>query len=170
LLLKQGKISREHRKDAIAILGSHTEQEACFIEYEMYDDLVNFYMERQRHKDLFSLLVKMCLFEKALNVWLKQQSSGSANEIPEDEILNVLDYVWAGRMMSASPKDAAAKFFEEPGYILLPNVARKVQQWGDAYRIYTQSSTTLEYAGLKSSKIKDFLSLQVSRGSCPSAP
>lgn len=136
----------------------------------MYDDLVNFYVEQQRHKDLFSLLVKMCLFKEALNVWSKHKSLKSAAGVPEDEILNVVDYVWAGRMMSTSPKDVAAKLFEEPGCILLPNVARKVQQWEDAHRIHTQSSTTQEYAGLKGSEMKAFLSLQVSRGSCPSPP
>lgn len=128
MLLKQGKISHEHRKDAIAVLGSHAEQETCFIEYEVYDDLVNFYVEQQRYRDLFSLLVKMCLFEKALNIWLKQWLSESAAGIPKDEILNVLDYVWAGRMMSASPEDVAVKLFKESGYIVLPNIARKVYQ------------------------------------------
>ena len=107
LLLKQGKISHEHRKYTIAILVSFAEQEACFIEYEMCDDLANFYMEELRHKDLFSLLIKMCLFERALNVWLQQQSSEFAVEIPEEEILNVLDYDWVGRIITASPRDGA---------------------------------------------------------------
>lgn len=136
----------------------------------MYDDLVNFYVEQQRHKDLFSLLVKLCLFEEALNVWSKHQSLKSAAGVPEGEILNVLDYVWAGRMMSTSPKDVAAKLFEEPGCILLPNVARKFQEWEDVHRIHSQGSTTQAYAGLEDSEMKAFLSLQVSRGRCPSSP
>lgn len=64
--------------------------------------------------------------------------------------------------MSASPEDVAVKLFEESGCIVLPNIARKVHQWGNAYRIYTQSSTTHQYADLKSSETKTFLSLRVS--------
>jgi len=169
LLLKQGKISHQYRKDAITILGSHAEQEACFIEYEMDDDLVDFYVEQQRHKDLFSLYVKMCRFEEALNLCSKQQSLESAIGVPEDEILNVLDYVWAGRMMKAPPKDVATKSFEGSGCILPSDVAREAQQWEDAYRMH-KSSTSLGYAGLGNSKMKAFLSLQVSCGSCPSPP
>lgn len=166
MLLKQGKISHEHREDAIAILGSSAEQEACFIEYEMYDDLIKIYQEQRRYEDLFPLLVKLRLFEEALNLWLNQQSSGSAAGVPESDVLNLVDYVWAGRIMGASQKGKAAKSFQNRVCIVLPKIARKFQQWEDAYRIYTLGSSSQKYTSLEDSEIKAFLVLQVSCGNC----
>lgn len=124
----------------------------------MHEDLVDFYVEEQRHEDLFSILVKMCLFEEALNVWLEMQSLGSAKGIPEDKILSVVDYVWAGRMMSTSLK---AGTFVEPRHVQLPSVARNIQQWEDAYQVHTQGLSSLGYANMESSQVKAFLGIKV---------
>ena len=130
----------------------------------MYDELTKFYEEQRRYKDLFPLLVKLCHFDEAFNLWLNQQSSGSATGVPEDAILNLLDYVWAGRIMSAPLKDKAANPLQTAECIVLPKIARKFQQWEEAYRIHILGLSSQQYANLEDSEIKAFLGLQVSCG------
>lgn len=162
MLLKQEKISYEHRKHAVDVLGSSAEQESYFIEYEMYDDLANFYVKQQRHGDHFYLLVKLYRLEEALYVWFEQQLSECAARIPEDEILNVLDYVCAGKRIIGSTEPVPVKLFQESDNILLPNIARRVQQWIAISRINTQGSTILQNVELRSLELKTFFSVQVS--------
>lgn len=162
MLLKQGKISYEYRKHALNALGSFAEQESYFIEYEMYEDLINFYLKHHRHEDRFVLLVKLYRLEDALHLWFEQHSTGSVAGIPEDDVLNILDYVCAGMIISASSERLMAEVFKESDSILLPNIARKVQQWMAASRYIMQNSTALDDTAMESMDLRAFLSVQVS--------
>lgn len=162
MLLKQGKISYEHRKQALNALGSFAEQESYFIEYEMYEDLINFYSKQHRHEDRFLLLVKLYRLEDALYVWLEQQPTGSVAGIPEDKVLSILDYVCAGMIISASSERLMAEMFKESDGILLPNIARKAQQWIAASRYIIRKSTAFDNIATESIDLRAFLSVQVS--------
>lgn len=162
VLLKQEKISYEHRKHAVNVLGSSAEQESYFIEYEMHDDLAKFYVKHQRYGDYFDLLVKLCRLEEALSVWFEQQLSDYAAGILEDKILNVLDYVCAGKKMSGSLESWVVRLLEELDKIKMPNIACRVRQWVDICRINTQGLTVLQEAESKSLELGTFFNVQVS--------
>ena len=108
LLLKQNKISPDFRSLAIKLLGSTDEQEACFIEYGMNEELAKLYAEQQRYQDLYQLFSKLGELEKALIIattkGLQQSDCGPS----ETEISRILDYVWAGRVLSDSQESQAA--------------------------------------------------------------
>lgn len=128
----------------------------------MYDDLAKFYGNQQRYKDHFYLLVKLYRLEEALDIWYEQQLSGHAAGLPEDKILDVLDYVCAGKMMSASSGSELVRVCEEPDKIIMPNISCRVKQWIDVSRIKTHGSAVLQGANSKSSELRTFVNLQVS--------
>ena len=162
VLLKQDKISYEYRKHAVNVLGSPAEQESYFIEYEMYDDLADFYVKQQRHEDHFYLLVQRCHLEEALNVWFEQQLSDRATNISEDTILNVVDYVCAGKRMTDSLEIRWPKLFKESNNILAPKIACRVQEWMEISRMNLQGSNVLQDLNLKSLGLRAFVSIKVS--------
>lgn len=162
VLLKQGKISDEYRKDAVNILGSPAEQESYFIEYEMYDDLAEFYVTQQKHEDHFFLLVKLCRLEEALHVWFAQQLSDCPARIPEKKILTLLDYVCAGMRTQGSSENKVANIFKNSDKIFVPQIASRVQQWMHIAQIDVQGSTVLQGLELKSLDLRALLSVQVS--------
>ena len=162
VLLKQGKVSSENRKDAINMLGSSAEQESYFIEYEMYNDLAEFYEKQQRHEDHFNLLIKFRRLEEALNVWVKQQLSDCPIVIKENKILNVLDYVYAGKRTSGLSESDATTIFQKPHNINLPKIEERLEQWATISRISIQDFTSLHDEKLKSSDLRAFVSVQVS--------
>ena len=162
VLLKQEKISIEYRKHAFNLLGSSAAQESYFIEYEMYDDLAEFYVKQQRHEDHFYLLVKLCRLEEALIVWFEQQLSNCAASIPEAKILDVLDYVCAGKRMNSSSESRLPKLFRESHRILVPNIALRVQQWIDMSQIDTEDLAVPRGEELKKLDLRAFVTVQAS--------
>ncbi len=111
LLLKQGKISIDHRKDAIHNLGSLQAQESCFIEYRMLEDLVELYLAQERHVDLLKLHLQQGDMEKALSVPF---NNASAANIPEHRILEIVDYVAAKQLLGQSNPSLSGTGFDLP--------------------------------------------------------
>ncbi|KAK4694355.1 hypothetical protein P7C71_g3221, partial [Lecanoromycetidae sp. Uapishka_2] len=68
LLLKQGRIAPQYRKDAIELLGSPKEQEEYFLGYDMIEELTALYATQRRHRDLFELCVRTKRLDQALTV------------------------------------------------------------------------------------------------------
>lgn len=162
VLLKQGKVSYEHRKDAINILGSLAEQESYFIEYEMYNDLAEFYEKQQRHEDHFNLLIKFRRLEEALNVWVEQQLSDCPIVISEKKVLKILDYVYAGKRTSGLSESDATTIFHNPDKIDLLKIEQRFEEWVTISQINAQGLTSLHDNKLKSSDLRAFFSVQVS--------
>ena len=136
LLLKQNKLSPTYRKHAISLLGSSGEQEACFLEYGMDEQLAEFYTDQKRYKDLFDLFSRTGQLEKALNLGLSEDLSRSTTKIAEPELLKLLDYVWADRIFKEDQHDEKAAFMPSSNY-LTPKMCHRIEQWEAHYRIYS---------------------------------
>ena len=114
LLLKQEKISQELRKRAVEMVGSFTEQEAFYLEYEMTEGLLELYTAQQAKTKLFDLLVKLNRLEQALDVASSLQSRDDST-LNQGRLSKIVHIVWADRINSglldhsSLPLEAEAK-------------------------------------------------------------
>ena len=164
LLLKQGKISINHRKDAIHNLGSLQAQESCFIEYRMLEDLAELYLARERHVDLLKLHLQQGDLEKALSVPFNNET---AADIPEDRIFEIVDYVAAKQLVGQLNPPSVGTGFDLPEVFKTNTVRGRLNQWNMGLgkrwaplaegKVHDQTLMELEHAD-----IKQFISLQVS--------
>ena len=164
LLLKQGKISTDHRKDAIHNLGSPQAQELCFIEYKMLEDLAELYLVQGRNVDLLKLHLQQGDVEKALSVPF---NNDTAIDIPEERMLEIVDYVAAKRLLENSTSPSSRTDFDLPEVFKTNAVRRRLNQWNMGLRkrwapsaegnLHDHTLMELEHAD-----IRQFISLQVS--------
>ena len=159
LLLKQRKISKEHRKHAISLLGSSDEQEACFLEYGMDEQLAELYTDQKRHKDLYNLFSRTGQLEKAVSLGLSEALGRST--IPESELLNLLDYVWADRIFNEDQHNMKAAFMSSSN-CLAPKLSHRIEQWEAHYRIYgdKRSNTYQSLLNTKETAVSKILNLR----------
>ena len=164
LLLKQGKISIDHRKDAIHNLGTLQAQESCFIEYQMLVDLAELYIAQGRHVDLLNLHLQQGHLEKALSVPF---TDDTAINIPDQRILEIIDYVAAKQFQKHSNPPSSGIGFDLPEVFKTNAVRGRLSQWVMGLRkrwaplaegtLHDQTLLEIEH-----SDIKQFISLQVS--------
>ena len=140
LLLKRKRISPECRKHAINVLGSSAEQEACFIEYGMDEELANLYSGQQRHKDLFYLCSMKGKLERALSLAITKGLLESSNDSLESEVLSLLDYVWAGRVEEIDQQRSAV-LLKLPSGLLTSKISLKAEQWEASSLAYSLESS-----------------------------
>ena len=164
MLLKQGKISGNHRKDAIHNLGSSRAQESCFIEYQMLEDLGELYLAQGRHADLLELHLQQGDLETALSVPFNDET---ALDISEQRILEILDYVAAKQIMSCSNSPAGSIGFDIPVALKTDPVKGRLRQWniGLVKRRAPPAENKLPdqmFSELQHTDIKQFICLQVS--------
>ena len=168
LLLKQGRIPPACRELVVKTLGSHAEQEAFFIEYELHEQLAGFYADRGRYDDLFYLLVRMGEMERALNVLTGDGSLRFVPKIPDDYVRKVLDYAWAGRLICASeqPPGATAKLTHQGNCFLTPKRLKRCEEWDVGYQLihhWKGAETCKQLGYTEDTLIKQFLCLYVSQ-------
>ena len=128
LLLKQQKVSVESRKYAIELLGSIAEQEKCFLDYGMDEELQGLYASQSRNIDLLHLYSKNGRLEQALSLAITKDLLQKPEESLETEVLNLLDFVWAGHMQRSRQQPSPASFKLPPG-VLTPKVKIRAEQW-----------------------------------------
>ena len=128
LLLKQNKISPDFRSLAIKLLGSADEQEACFIEYGMNEELAGLYASQLRYIDLFHLYSKNGQLEQALSLAIVKDLLQSTELGIEAEILKLLDYAWFSRTQSSKQQHSPGSFNLPAGF-LTPEVILRAKQW-----------------------------------------
>lgn len=164
-LLEQKKLSADIRKTAITLLGSPLEQEAFFSEYQMHEELAELYGHQGRYRAKFRLLLKNGHMEEALNVALSIESSSSQDSIPETEIAEVLDYLWAQRL-NHEPQDTSTAVFEDSRQIEATSEAiqQRSQQWASAGLIKKSHSVQnrQSYVAMGNGLPKTFVALLVS--------
>lgn len=136
LLLKQNKTSPECRKFAIRLLGTAAEQEKCFLEYGMDDDLAALYTSQSRNKDLFLLHIKNGQLERALSLAIAKNLLQSTTDGLESEVLKLLDYVWAGHLEKNRQRHSAAPLKLVLGY-LTPKAILRAEQWEASNLLYS---------------------------------
>ena len=128
LLIKQRRTSTECRKYAIELLGSIEEQEKFFLSYGMDEDLEGLYASQSRHIDLLHLYCKNSRLEQALSLAITQDLLQSTEDGVETEVLNLLDFVWAGHMQESRKQHSPAPF-KLPSGVLTPKVKNRAEQW-----------------------------------------
>lgn len=119
-LLNKRKIQEGSRRAAIGLLGSVTDQEKFYIDYDMTDSLVDLYREQHETTKLLNMLIKLDRLEEALHL-------GSAVAI-EDQFLavqlpKIRSVVWVDRINRRS-SEIAKLVVGEGG-----------DPWNDAYNI-----------------------------------
>ena len=161
LLLKQNKTSREYRKCAIRLLGSAAEQEKCFLEYEMDDELAELYASQLRYQDLFRLHIRKAQLEQALNLAISKNLLQTSSNDLEPEVLSLLDYVWAGHLEKNRLQHSAAPL-KLPSGFLTPSIILRAEQWEASNIFYgLEGSIARQHvAGLKDTVAKSVLCLR----------
>ena len=94
LLLKQEKIGPGCLEAAISLLGSHTEQEQAFIEYEMHDQLAELYMRHGQFKKRLLLFFRIGNLDRALSA-INNLDAPSARTL-SDVVQKVKEHYCAG--------------------------------------------------------------------------
>ena len=161
LLLKQNRISPEYRKHAINVLGSLVEQEACFIEYGMDEQLANLYISQQRHRDLFHHYSRKGKLERALNLAITEDLLQSTADGLEPGVLRLIDYLWVGHLEKYSQQHSAASL-KLPSGFLTPNVVLRAEQWETSNLVYNVEASVAHQhvASIESTVPKQVLCLR----------
>ncbi len=145
LLLKQKKLSADAFKHAIKLLGSSQEQEQCFIDYGMEKELIGLYIAQERYADIYRLFYKTGQLENALKVVFTKNMVKNNVQVPEGELLQLLDYNWAGSLVNGTQKSFEAKL-RSPSTILTPSMAVRVKAWEETSSAYTSQDSNACYA------------------------
>ena len=160
LLLKKEKLSSECHIQAIRLLGSSAEQEACFIEYGMDDELAELYASQMRHQDLFHLHCRKGQLERALGLAITKDLLQCATDTLESEVLSLLDYVWAGHQEKNRLQRSAS--YKLPTGFLSPSVIHRAKQWEASNLAYgIEGAMTRQHAAsMKDTEPKTVLCLR----------
>ena len=161
LLLKQKRLKPENRKYAFDLLGSSAEQEACFIEYGMDEELAEVYSSQQRHEDLFHLHSRRGELEEALNLTITNGLLDSTDDFFELQTLSLLDYVWVGHLEKNRQQDSVAAYKLPSGYIT-PKVIFRAEQWESTYLVYSSqhADTRQHFVDMDNTVAKTLLTLR----------
>ncbi|KAI4235552.1 MAG: hypothetical protein LQ349_003074 [Xanthoria aureola] len=76
--LKQKKLTPQHRKQVISLLGSPQEREQVLRRYEINDVLEEFLLEGKRYDDLFDLKLRLGQIDSALELLVSRNKAGSS--------------------------------------------------------------------------------------------
>lgn len=134
LLLKKKKLSSECRIQAIRLLGSSAEQEACFIEYGMDEELAILYLNQERHEDLFYLRLKEVKLEAAFSLAIKKDLLESTDDFLEREVRILLDYIWARHLQENCHQDFPAAL-SLPSRVTAFSIVPRAEQWKASHLI-----------------------------------
>lgn len=98
MLLKQGKIAGDSRATAIGLVGSPSDVEKFYEDYEMNDSLRVFYGQQGQPFKLFNLLLKLGLLEDTLD--LAQKTPGLLNhDNVRSSIQKIEQICWVDRIV-----------------------------------------------------------------------
>ena len=150
LLLKQGKVGSNLLAPAIKLLGSPTEQEHAFIDYEMYDQLVDLYTDQGRFKERFLLLSRIGKLGRALKT--VSDLNASDTKSLQDNIRRVQDYYLAGRIIGLNLENVN----------VLVQLRPLNSEWLDVQPLITGKQRSLNFEQIKAMNegpIKAFLQL-----------
>ena len=157
LLLKQNKLSHVNRGHAIKLLGSLQDQEDCFVAYGMDEELDLLYTEQRKYKESFRLQLRTGQLQKALDIALHTDLlQVHASEV-EEEMLLLLDYLWAEQWTQGSPRS----FAEEMSHATLsPKMHAKCREWVAIRSVYNSKAAE----GRKDYKLLDSTMAQIFLG------
>ena len=164
LLLKQEKLSQHARQYAIELLGSSAEQEACFVQYGMDKELVKLYNDQRRFGDLYHFYTKSGRLGSATGVALTDDLLHSTSEVSEFELLNLLDYVWAGHLVNRSSDLFTRDLrLESVTRNLTPKMVQKNKQWETSSLLYGSNNpqAQVDFVKMDNTPVKRFLAFWI---------
>lgn len=144
ILLRQRRISNDHQKKAISLLGSPDEREQLYRRYEMPDALDELYLENKRFGDLFRHRLQHGHLDTAFQLLLTKSSVDQLTGIPDDQIWTLIDYTVAGRLTDQKrrQKTEIHKLLHDLQKVKNARCAKRVQQWKAALGCIAPVSTT----------------------------
>lgn len=95
LLLKQGRISTNLNRICIDLLGSESEKEQFYRDFEMTQELAIMYKDQKRYRELYYLLIEDGQLEPALQLAL---TSNLHESIPDGEIEQAFNIIQAEKL------------------------------------------------------------------------
>ncbi|KAL8725519.1 MAG: hypothetical protein Q9166_007305 [cf. Caloplaca sp. 2 TL-2023] len=128
--LKQNKLSVDHRKEVILLLGSSKEREELLFRYEIHDALEELFLEERRFDDLFSLRLQLGNLEAALELALHRnkakRSLGTA-----DQIRQLIDWTVIGRITENARrrKPVSSKLLNDLKKLDTREQQQRIKQW-----------------------------------------
>ncbi|KAL1999926.1 hypothetical protein VTN02DRAFT_3799 [Thermoascus thermophilus] len=162
ILLKQGRVSVELRAKTVNLLGSDTEKESFFREFDMVDQLVDLYRSKRRYQEIYYIYLEHGQLSMALDIVMTHNLFAV---IPTHELETVFHYIQVGDIFSRriiqrvagiqQISDLRTTFGSTP----LADVA---SQWERAHRIFTSIDNpeeVIEISALDDGIIKDFICL-----------
>lgn len=112
LLLRRGKISLNLREVAASVLNDE-EKEKFFCEYEMTEQLSNFFMQRCRYSDACSLAISHGDVAKA---WKLGEKYGCMEPLPQNERIKVYSHRQVELLHDNLSSETAHLFISEPSW------------------------------------------------------
>ena len=161
LLLKQNRISDKHRQYGIGLLGSSEEQEQCFREYGMDDDLGRLFATQSRHEDNFHLYFGKGDLDRAFEIAITGDLLQSHADHLQAEILGLMDYYWVGQLEKNRSQHSTTPLHLPSGF-LIPQVSQRFKEWQGINSIYASVEFVVRQhvASISDSSPKTFLCLQ----------
>ena len=164
LLLKQGRVPSHLRALCIDLLGSDDEREAFFKDFNMKEDLLEFYRSKKRYHEVYHLLLESEQLRSALEVAVTYASQCA---VPEHDLERLFHFVHVESFTQSAGsgigfKDVPDLFDTIPTPSSLADAAG---QWRHALYLVTNivhDSVFPDLGRIKNSAIKDFLCLFVS--------
>ena len=95
--LKQKKLTPQHRKQVISLLGSPQEREQVLRRYEINDVLEEFLLEGKRYDDLFDLKLRLGQIDSALELLISRNKAGSSVGT-RDEVEQLIHFTVISRL------------------------------------------------------------------------
>lgn len=163
LLLKQGRISKDLNKICIDLLGSESEKEQFYRDFEMTQELATLYKDQKRDRELYYLLIEDGHLEQALQL----ASTGNLHEsIPDGEIAQAYNLIQAEKLQRGAddnfdPDTRLGEYESCPGALLVT-----ASHWKAAASIFATAQSgkmeTLSLTGVKNNAIRECLCFLVS--------
>ena len=160
LMLKQGKLSADHREFAINLLGSVKEQEACFLEYGMDDQLMSLYRAQARYTDLYQIYCRTGHLENALTLVFSSKLLSTSKLVSESEVLLLLDYSLSHHLMTSSFQSYSRKLRLNSTQFT-PKIAKRIAEWEAIGTIHSMRGASAygSFVKMEDSQAKRFFCL-----------
>ncbi|KAL8914803.1 MAG: hypothetical protein Q9171_000639 [Xanthocarpia ochracea] len=162
--LKQNKLSADHRKTIISLLGSPKEREELLFRYEIYDALEELLIEGKRFGDLFDLKLRLGQLEGALKLLLMKNN----DPLPvgtKDQVEQLIDFTVIGRLADNARhhKKASDRLLNDLSKLASHGQRKRLEQWAFAIRClrHDDESPAPKFLQIENQATKLAIALQV---------
>lgn len=128
--LKQKKLTPQHRKQIISLLGSPKEREELLRRYEIHDALEEFLLEGKRYNDLFDLKLRLGQVDGALELLISRKKAGSPVGT-RDQVEQLIHFTVISRLLNNGRrrKNISGKLLNDLKDMATLGQHNQIQQW-----------------------------------------